>query len=145
MEMNRSQRTGRVILCTAIGLAAGALLLHFAGRMIDKTAAMWIDRLFSFAHADVWILLLILGVIPLVTGIVVGLRGEGIGSILKLPFLALYLGVLTLLLLGLVILVVWAIQTGAIWTYIACALAIAAALSAAQKITIVVFAWAFTG
>lgn len=145
MEMNRSQRTGRVILCTAIGLAAAALLLHFAGRIINKTAAMWIDRLFSFAHADVWLLLLILGVIPLVTGIVVGLRGKGIGSILKLPFLALYLGVLTLFLLGLIILFVWAIQTGAIWTYIAFAIAIAAAIAGAQKTTIVILAWAFRG
>ena len=142
--MTRSERTIRVIICTILGLAASALIFFFINRETGTTAEMWIERLFSFEYPDAWILLAIMGVVPVACGVMVGLWGEGIGSILKLPFLAIALSVSLLFLTALIYVFVRAIQTGDIWSYVAMAVFIAAGIAASRPV-IRVITWVFVG
>lgn len=117
--MTRSERTVRVIICTVLGLAVAGLLLFLISREMGITAEIWCEELFSFESPDAWILLAILGFVPVVCSVVVGLRGQGIGSILKLPFLAIVLSVALMFLLALFYLIEWLIETRAIGSFIA--------------------------
>lgn len=98
-------RDHRITLgCTLLGLLSGIVITWFVSVQSGTTLAVWKDELFVQRLWDGWLAIVSTAVLPILIGLLTGLRKNNLWGLLLTPIFAILASAAALLLVALVIL-----------------------------------------